>query len=102
MWKFNHLPRATDLCLWFSAERGLQELLMKLPVVKPKQLIRVLEKKDCIFKRQTGSHRIFYYSRMQRIIVVPIHSKNIKKGLLRSIIKELDMSIKDFVEFLKK
>ena len=34
---------------------------MKLPVIKPKQLIKVLEEKGCIFKRQTGSHRIFYY-----------------------------------------
>ena len=54
---------------------------MKLPIVKPRELIRVLEKKGCIFKRQTGSHRIFYYHKKQRIIVVPVHTKEIKKGI---------------------
>jgi len=74
---------------------------MKLPIVKPRELIRVLEKKGCIFKRQTGSHRIFYYPEKQRIIVVAIHAKEIKKGLLRSIIKELDLSTKEFLKLLK-
>lgn len=47
---------------------------MKLPIIKSKELIKVLEKSGCILKRQTGSHRIFYYSKKQRIIVVPILS----------------------------
>jgi len=75
---------------------------MKLPIVKPKQLIRVLEKKGCIFKRQTGGHRIFYYPGKQRIITIPIHPRDLKRGLVRSIIRELDLSIEEFVELLKK
>lgn len=75
---------------------------MKLPVVKPRQLIRVLEKKSCILKRQTGSHRIFYYPERQKIVTVPIHTKDLKKGLLYSIIKELDLSVEEFIKLLKK
>jgi len=75
---------------------------MKLPVIKPQQLIRVLEKKGCVFKRQTGSHRIFYCSYNQKIITIPIHNRDIKKGLLRSIIKELNLSIEEFIRLLKK
>ena len=75
---------------------------MKLPIIKPKQLVKVLEKKGCIFKRQTGSHQIFYYLEKQKIITVPIHPKDLKRGLLRAIIKELDLSIEEFVELLKK
>jgi len=75
---------------------------MKLPIVKPKQLIKVLEKKGCLFKRQTGSHRIFYYPEKQRIITVPIHPKDLKKGLVHSIIKELGLSREEFVKLLKK
>lgn len=74
---------------------------MKLPVIKPKELVRVLEKRGCIFKRQTGSHRIFYYPGKRIIITVPIHAKDIKKGLLRSIIKELDLSTEEFLKLLK-
>ncbi len=75
---------------------------MRLLAIKPKELIRVLEKQGCIFKRQTGSHRIFYYPSNQKIIVVPIHAKDIKKGLLHSIIKELDLSVEEFRKLLKK
>jgi len=75
---------------------------MKLPPIKPRQLIKVLEKKGCIFKRQTGSHRIFYYPKKRKIITVPIHPKDLKKGLVHSIIKELDLSIKEFIKLLKK
>ena len=75
---------------------------MKLPIVKPKQLIKVLKKKGCVFKRQTGSHRIFYYPEKQKIILVPIHPKEIKKGLLHSILKELNISVEEFTKLLKK
>jgi predicted RNA binding protein YcfA (HicA-like mRNA interferase family) len=75
---------------------------MKLPAVKSRQLIKVLEKRGCIFKRQTGSHRIFYCKDLQKIIPVSIHPKDLKKSLLRSIIKELDLSIKEFIKLLKK
>lgn len=74
---------------------------MKLPVIKPRQLIRVLEKIGCIEKRQTGSHRIFYYPAKQKIITVPIHANDLKKGLLRSIIKELNLSVEEFINLLK-
>jgi predicted RNA binding protein YcfA (HicA-like mRNA interferase family) len=74
---------------------------MKLPIIKPKQLIRVLGKLGCIEKRQTGSHRIFYCSIQRRIISVPFHNKDIKKGLLNAIIKDLDLSLEEFNELLK-
>ena len=73
---------------------------MKLSAIKAKQLIRVLEKKNCYRKRQTGSHLIFYCPEQKKIIPVPIHSKDIKKGLLRSIIKELDLSTDEFLKLL--
>jgi len=75
---------------------------MKLPIIKPSQLIKVLEKQGCISKRQTGSHRIFYCPYNQKIITVPIHSKDIKKGLLYSIIKELDLSVEGFIKILRR
>jgi predicted RNA binding protein YcfA (HicA-like mRNA interferase family) len=75
---------------------------MKLPVIRSNQLIKILERRNCLFKRQTGSHRIFYCPESKRIIVVPIHNKPIKKGLLRSIIKDLDLSVEEFNNLLKE
>ena len=74
---------------------------MRLSVVKPRQLVRALKKLGCIEKRQTGSHQIFYYPQKQIILTIPIHNRDLKKGLLRSIIKDLDLSIKDFLKLIK-
>lgn len=75
---------------------------MKLPSAKPKELVRVLNKLGCIQKRQTGSHRIFYYPKNHKIIPVPIHNKDLKKGLLYAVVKELDLSVDEFTKLLKK
>jgi predicted RNA binding protein YcfA (HicA-like mRNA interferase family) len=76
--------------------------MAKLPIIKPKQLVYVLEKIGCIEKRQTGSHKIFYYPQKRIIIPIPIHNRDIKKGLLRSIIKDLDLSVEEFIKLMKK
>jgi len=64
-------------------------------------LIRVLKKLNCFQKHQTGSHLIFYCPKRKRIIPVPIHPKDLKKGLVHSIRRELDLSIVDFIKLLK-
>jgi predicted RNA binding protein YcfA (HicA-like mRNA interferase family) len=75
--------------------------MAKLPIIKPRQLIYVLEKLGCIEKRQTGSHRIFYYPQKHIIIPIPMHNRDLKKGLLRSIIKDLDLSVEEFLRLMK-
>ena len=75
--------------------------MTKLPVIKSRQLIYVLGKLDCVEKRQTGSHRIFYYPRKHTIIPVPIHNRDLKTGLLRSIVKDLDLSVEEFIRLMK-
>jgi len=74
---------------------------MKLPTINSRQLIRILEKKNCFRKRQTGSHLIFYCPDSKKIIPVPIHPKDLKKGLVHSIRKELNLSIDEFMRLLK-
>ncbi len=73
---------------------------MKVPAIKSKELVKVLEKQGCVFKRQTGSHRVFYCPKKQKVIVVPTHSRDLKRGLVHSIIKDLDLSIEEFKKLL--
>ncbi len=75
---------------------------MKLPAIKPRQLIKVLEKENCYRKRQTGSHLIFYCPQQKKIVPIPIHPKDLKKGLVHSIRKDLDLSVEEFMELLKR
>ena len=58
--------------------------------MKPKELIKLLEKKDFMFVRQTGSHAI-YKKKGFKIIVVPIHSRDIPKGTLNGILKDAEL-----------
>jgi len=52
---------------------------------KPRQIIKVLEKKGFKFVRQKGSHRL--YRKGSDRVTVPYHNKDIKPGTLMSILK---------------
>jgi len=55
--------------------------------MRSRELIKLLEKEGFIFVRQSGSHAI-YKKKGKKIIVVPIHSKDIPKGTLNGILKD--------------
>lgn len=55
--------------------------------MKPKELVKLIEKEGFVFVRQSGSHAIFRKPGF-KIIVVPIHSKDIPIGTLNSILKD--------------
>lgn len=74
---------------------------MRLPTIKPRELIKVLEKKNCFRKRQTGSHLIFYCPEQNKIISLPIYPKDLKRRLVNSIRRELDLSKEEFKDLLK-
>lgn len=65
---------------------------------KAKEIISILQKLGFIQKRQTGSHLIMYHPKLKIIIPVPMHNKDIKKGLLKSIIKQASSSEKEFLK----
>ena len=74
---------------------------MKLPALKPHLLVKALNKLEFYETRQTGSHIILANKNVKKIISVPIHgNKDIKKGLLRSIIRQTNLTVKDFLELL--
>jgi len=74
----------------------------KLPAVKHRELIRVLEK--CGFEeiRQTRSHRRFVRKLDSRKTTVPIHNKDLGQELLHKIIEEVGLSEVEFKQKLKE
>ncbi|MEK6782913.1 MAG: type II toxin-antitoxin system HicA family toxin [Bacteroidota bacterium] len=60
--------------------------------MKPKELIKLLEKEGFVFTRQSGSHAIYRKSGF-KIAIVPIHSKDIPTGTLKSILKDSGINI---------
>lgn len=75
---------------------------MRLPTLKSKDAIKVLNKLGYIEKRQTGSHKIFLNPLKKKIIPVPIHNKDLKRGLIMAIIRELEITKKEFLKLLKE
>lgn len=64
-----------------------------LPQIKPKRLIKLIEKNGFVIVRQSGSHVILKHTD-GRLTSVPYHSKPIGKGLLRKIIKDTKIFFK--------
>lgn len=62
--------------------------------MRPRELIRLLEKEGYVFARQSGSHAI-YKKTGSKIIVVPIHSKDIPTGTLKGILIDAGLINKD-------
>lgn len=65
---------------------------------KPKEVVRALQKLGFIQKRQTGSHLMMFHPVRKTIIPVPIHTKDMKRGLLRSIIKQAQSTEEEFIK----
>ena len=65
----------------------------KLPVIKPKELVKVLKKLGFVEYRQKGSHLIMVLEIKNKQVVIPMHNKPLKKGTLASILRQADVSV---------
>ena len=73
---------------------------MKLPLLSAEELILILKKLGFEEIRQRGSHRYFKHPD-GRATVVPIHPRrDIGRGLLRKILREIEINRKDFLKYL--
>jgi predicted RNA binding protein YcfA (HicA-like mRNA interferase family) len=69
-----------------------------LPVLKPKEVIKALEHGGFYIRRITGSHYIL--KKDKRIVTVPYHNKDLKRGTLASIIRQAGFTIEEFSALL--
>ena len=63
----------------------------KLPVLKPRRVIRVLEKAGFRQVRRRGSH--VQLKRGNLLVTVPLHPGDLNPIVLRSIIRQAQMTI---------
>ena len=64
----------------------------RLPGVRPQELIRALEKAGFEFVRQRGSHRTMHDVITDRLVVVPVHPRELPRWLLKKIIKDAGLT----------
>ena len=77
--------------------------MTKLPVVSGNQVIKALGKAGFYIHHQKGSHVTLRKEEDHQVHivvpVVPVHQV-VKKGTLRSIIKDAGLTVEEFVELL--
>lgn len=56
--------------------------------IKPKDLLKILEANGWYVERVQGSHHILKHNQKHGMVVVPLHSKDLKPGTLSSILKQ--------------
>ena len=71
----------------------------KLPVLKPRQVIVALERAGFRQVRQKGSH--VQLKRGNLLVTVPNHSGDLNPHVLKSILRQAQMSEEEFAEWLK-
>ena len=70
--------------------------MIRLPVVSGKEVVGRLERADFIFVRRTGSHMIMRRETDPEITVsIPDH-KELKRGTLKSILRQINLSVDEF------
>jgi len=72
----------------------------KLPSVRPKELIKLLNKLGYEEVRQTGSHKQFKKAGTPGIVTVAFHNKDIKQITLRSIIRQAGLTTEEFIKLI--
>ena len=69
-----------------------------IPVLKPKLVIRTLERNGFYVHHVSGSHYILKKDGLR--VTVPYHNKDLKPGTLKSIIEQAGLTVEEFLDLL--
>lgn len=69
---------------------------MTFTPLKPRQMVKILEKAGFTVKRQTGSHLILLKTGIKRPITVPLHLKDLPTGTQRAILRQAEITLEEF------
>jgi predicted RNA binding protein YcfA (HicA-like mRNA interferase family) len=70
----------------------------KLPALKPRKVIKALERGGFYVHHTSGSHYILKKGKLR--VIVPYHNKDLKPGTLRSIIEQAGLTVEEFLKLL--
>lgn len=75
--------------------------MSKLPLLSPKELVRIVEKLGFSFVRQVGSHMTYQHPDGRKTVIPNHPGEDIDRGLLNKIIKkELMLTREEFQKLL--
>lgn len=74
--------------------------MTRLPTLSARKIIQALEKAGFVVQRQRGSHCQMKHPGKNLRTTIPIHGDDIKRGLLKLILKQAQLTEDEFQEFL--
>ncbi len=73
--------------------------MTRLPEFKYKALTKKLNKAGYFLKRSSsGSHEVWFNPENKKTSIIPKHNKPLPKGLLRDIIRQMGLTVKEFLD----
>jgi predicted RNA binding protein YcfA (HicA-like mRNA interferase family) len=73
----------------------------RLPSVTARQAIRALERAGFVVSRTSGSHcRLIHRIDPTRKVTIPVHTGDLARGTLRSIVAQAGLTIAEFIALL--
>ncbi|MEA1960391.1 MAG: type II toxin-antitoxin system HicA family toxin [Bacillota bacterium] len=75
--------------------------MSKLTIISDKEMVKILMLLGFVLIRQKGSH-IFFAHPDGRVTVVPCHNEDLGRGLIRKILKDVDISIPEYERLREK
>jgi len=75
--------------------------MSRLTIIFDKDMIKLLQSLGFSEVRQNGSHKFFAHSN-GRCTVVPVHGKDLKRGLIKGILNDIGITDDEYEEIRKK
>ncbi len=72
----------------------------KLVPINSKKLIKIIKNLDFEQRDAEGSH-LFFRHKDGRTVTVPVHNKDISKGLLKKILNDIKISVEEYEKLRK-
>jgi predicted RNA binding protein YcfA (HicA-like mRNA interferase family) len=72
----------------------------RLPSVRPRQVLRALEKAGWQIHRRRGSHVSLRKEGCPYVVTVPMHTREMPRGTLMDIIKDAGLTPEEFARLL--
>jgi predicted RNA binding protein YcfA (HicA-like mRNA interferase family) len=73
----------------------------RLPSLKPREVLRALERAGFALHHASGSHYVLKHSRKTHLrVTLPWHTKDLRRGTLRSLIEQAGFTVSEFIELL--
>jgi predicted RNA binding protein YcfA (HicA-like mRNA interferase family) len=70
-------------------------MVERLPQMTPREIIRALERVGFRMIRISGSHQSYHHPLTKRTVVIALHSKELKRGMMYGILKQAGVTIDD-------